>query len=908
VNDVLVGRVGLSPVMVGRSDPLDRLSDLLEAAEIGGGDLPIVALVSGEAGIGKTRLLREFAGRVPADVPVLTAQAQPGSIGRSYHAVAQLAPGSDAATAPLDAVQRAAEAGRAVLLVEDLHWADAESVAVLDAITQSPWPHLMVIGTYRPADLTRGSPGGELLLRLERRHAVEQVRLDRLDRADVGAMLASIVGRPPGSAAVEAVHRRSAGIPFVVEELVRAAPDDCLDDLASARLPWSLDEAVRQQVAGLAPGERCVVEALAVFGRPTSFDALSSVTSLDERELLDALRPLVVRGVIVEPSEDLFWFDHALVAEVVVDQLLGRERRQLHERAAEVLRTHPTPDAAALAFHLHGAGRYDEAVEVARGGARADLERGASFQALRLAVLALAEEPDDLELLAVATEAAWRLDFNDEALKYAKRWVERAPGGTDAVDALRLLGRLYVELGMDDERDATMARMEQLAATMPPGRERARLHGALAQISMLSWRGLEAVRWADLAIAEAEALGDEYVATQASIERGSALNAIADAASAKAALVAAVERARRLGDGVLEARGLNNMLEFVPLQGPEARELLDALYRLTDRLGFDKLGRDARHWELWVTESRGDLAGLRRAVDELLPEWSHPRRAKDQSPRTDVLAFIALEEGRVADARRLLDTMAPAHEANCRGNQHSYLAKLTMLGALTGDAELAASALDRLRQCAEPVRDDTFVVNHMVTLVDAALCAGIDPGSLTDVVEATVMPAAVARVKRHTDGLLLAADGRTPEAIAALDETLRHPDASMALPARATLRLALATALLAAGDRDRAREQARIARDTELGSWPGWRRDRTEALLRRLEGPRRLDGVLTPREREVASLIAEGLTNGQLAERLYISPKTAAVHVSNILTKLGLSGRAEVAAWAVRNGLVPSAA
>ena len=86
--------------------------------------------------------------------------------------------------------------------------------------------------------------------------------------------------------------------------------------------------------------------------------------------------------------------------------------------------------------------------------------------------------------------------------------------------------------------------------------------------------------------------------------------------------------------------------------------------------------------------------------------------------------------------------------------------------------------------------------------------------------------------------------------------------------------------------------------------WPGVRKDRAEALARRLQGAStRLDGELTAREREVAALLADGLTNGQLAERLFISPKTAAVHVSNILMKLGMSSRAEVAAWAVRSGL-----
>ena len=88
-----------------------------------------------------------------------------------------------------------------------------------------------------------------------------------------------------------------------------------------------------------------------------------------------------------------------------------------------------------------------------------------------------------------------------------------------------------------------------------------------------------------------------------------------------------------------------------------------------------------------------------------------------------------------------------------------------------------------------------------------------------------------------------------------------------------------------------------------LDRWPGWRRDEADALLHRLDTAVDSDGELTPREREVAALLAEGLSNSELARRLYISPRTAAVHVSNILTKLGMASRTEVAAWAVRNGL-----
>ncbi|MBP9053268.1 MAG: response regulator transcription factor, partial [Ilumatobacteraceae bacterium] len=130
------------------------------------------------------------------------------------------------------------------------------------------------------------------------------------------------------------------------------------------------------------------------------------------------------------------------------------------------------------------------------------------------------------------------------------------------------------------------------------------------------------------------------------------------------------------------------------------------------------------------------------------------------------------------------------------------------------------------------------------------------------------------------------------------------PDPALYLPSIASLRTVQASAMLAAGDRSGALLVARQA-VADLKGWPGWRRDRAEALVRRLEGSgARADGELTAREREVAALIAEGLTNSLLAERLFISPKTAAVHVSNILMKLGLSSRAEVAAWAVRHGVV----
>jgi DNA-binding NarL/FixJ family response regulator len=149
-------------------------------------------------------------------------------------------------------------------------------------------------------------------------------------------------------------------------------------------------------------------------------------------------------------------------------------------------------------------------------------------------------------------------------------------------------------------------------------------------------------------------------------------------------------------------------------------------------------------------------------------------------------------------------------------------------------------------------------------------------------------------------GLLALAEGDHAAAAEQLAIALDVPQ----LPRYVTghLRVQRALALVGLGRREEASAEVRQAIDGDLARWPGWRRDRAEALARRLEGAPG-DGELTLREREVVGLLAEGLTNNQLAQRLFISPKTAAVHVSNILMKLNLSTRAEAAAWAVRNGL-----
>jgi DNA-binding CsgD family transcriptional regulator len=161
--------------------------------------------------------------------------------------------------------------------------------------------------------------------------------------------------------------------------------------------------------------------------------------------------------------------------------------------------------------------------------------------------------------------------------------------------------------------------------------------------------------------------------------------------------------------------------------------------------------------------------------------------------------------------------------------------------------------------------------------------------------------------RRHLEAVLLEAEGDPAAALGAYLEVLDHSELYRAPFLLADCHQGAARCLLALGDRGRALDHARRAAQL-LERWPGWRRDQAAALLRRLghgPTPPADPAPLTPREREVAALLAEGLSNGEIARRLYISTKTASVHVSNILAKLAMTSRTEVAAWAVRSGLVP---
>jgi DNA-binding CsgD family transcriptional regulator len=921
---MLVARCGLSPVMVGRSAELERLSRLLAA-----GETPDVALIGGEPGIGKTRLVQELVARVGDRALVLVGQADSGALGRPFDLLLDAVEGDaeahadlleeitdasrpldDRVRAGVDLVRRLTEPGPALVVFEDLHWADSESIALFERLAEPDGGRLLLVGTYRPEALTRRHPAADLLPRLERRHGVTHIRLDRLSTTDLSAFLATVYGHLPSYRVVETLHARTGGNPFFLEELLTAAGDTDIDELCALPLPWSLAEVVRSQLDDLSSEARRIVEAASVLGRRVPFELLATVTRTTEDELIVVLRELVAEGLMIETESDVFGFRHTLAREAIEGGLLGRERRRLHELALEALREAGSNDMAAIAQHAQGAGRDADMVSAARVGARHYLALGSSFQALQLAELGLTEADDDLELLSLAARSAWLAGLIDDALGHSMQWLDvaRRAGNLEAeASAQRRVVRLHWELGDYAAMDAATLELEALVERLPASKERGQSMATVAQSYMLRDRSAESIAWAQRAEADAVERGDEVVGVWARAERGSAIIGMPGRFEEGEVLLAeAADAAERLGEYLVVARALNNLVR-ADLRRPDpaiARPVLERMRAAAERAGFDSLAGPS-YWQALadLAEWEGDLAGSMAALDEgNRRDHGYLRTAKGSWYRVHE-AGLLLEVGDIDRADEVRAALAPSAGPKATW----YHGLVVHIACRRGELATARAALTDLLEIAG--RLGQIEAQLVSDLVGVAVPTGLTPADLRPL---AALPLSAEHNtiadndprRRLVDGQLLEAEGQLDAALAAYRDVLVHGEMVLRPLAMGLGSVGGARCAIALGRMDEAKEFANAA-EHALARWPGWRHDQLDAVRRRLgtgggvEGPE----ALTRREREVAALLAEGLSNAELARRLYISPKTAAVHVSNILAKLGMASRTEVAAWAVREGL-----
>lgn len=955
----LVSRRGVSHCLVGRREALDELRSMLQRTATV--DAPAVAMVTGEAGVGKTRLLQELSTAV--EVPVVAGQARAGEGRRAFALLRDMveehldpAGGLPEELArwhqplghvlePLvflrdhhedghdhqrEELVRAGVAllchltasGPALVVFEDLQWADAESLEVFSRLSRSD-ARLLLVGTFRGEEFDRSGPLAALLAELDRQAATSHLPLDGLTRQELAEFLQGVCGQPPGTATVERLHQRTRGNPFFLEELLaalaprRSSVDQAAhvdaDTLAEVPLPWNTSEAALRRLEGLDERSRTMLHTGAILGDRFDLRMLAGVLDEDLETLLPRVAELVREGVLVERTATSFAFRHALTREAAAGELLASERRDIHARALDVLAAEDTAPPAVLAHHAVAADRTRDAAVHACDAARATAHGGAPRETLRWASISLEHEPDQVEMHQLAAQAAGQLGAFDEASRHAERWRALAADVDDrSSEALAgsLLSWTRWWAGHHDAAGEAIDAAVTVVEGLPASPVQAEVLASQARYLMATNRPTEAVDRADQAVEIAERAGDARTRAKGWLHKAAGIldspehQRHEDLQLAARLLDRAREESARLGDVDTLAGALHNRLvpdqpDDLPIE--RSWELLDEAREVADRYGLERLADKLLLLESHLAVIDGDLRRAERAL-EAAQRPSLP--SLEANWRAAIDASLGLETGD-------LDRAEAAHAAQhgLLGEPGGTVAEVDLLvvqaaiAAHRRDKANAESAFRRIGPAVESVC--ICVAANWWEVALAALDGGVTP-SLVRELMASDAPHAVPRhagLVAHVHGALLAAEGEPDQAIETLRRSLDHERRGRRATLLADAHQRLAELLGTRGDRDQARVHAADAL-VLLDRWPGPRRAAAEALQRRLGGRGGLAHELfTARELEVIGLVARGYTNSDIAERLFITRKTAATHISNILAKTGFERRTQVAVWAVDEGI-----
>ncbi len=909
------------PPPLERNRELAVLDDAVAAAADGRGS---VVLIAGPAGLGKSAILDEGRRRAAGAVAMLGARG--GMLERDFGfgVVRQLLEVAtrgrevgDAARAVLedpvtDAGGPAVDTGFAalhglfwavvdlaaerplLLAVDDLQWADRPSLRFLAYLARrvEELP-IVVLATVRT-----GEAGvDEDLLGAIREPPAVLVTPGPLSLEAVAALLQERLEAAPEPPFVAACHTATGGNPLLVRELAAALQADGVRPLADRAAqvravgPRAVSRTVGARLQRLPPDARATARAVAVLGDGCAVADAAAFAGLDEARVAAATAPLAQAQIL--RAEPPLAFVHPLVADAVLLSLAPGERELQHARAAELLHAAGAP-AEQVAGHLLRAPRRGEAwvVDVLRVAARSAMRRGVTETGAAFLRRALEEPPraDERAAMLLETGMAEALHSGPGAVEHLRGALATLTEPTQRAMAAAVLGRMLLFTGDSAGGDAVARRV---AAELGP--EHADLRDQLIAFAhMTAWfddRAPQAIEQTAHLRASLPAAGaGPGPLMLASVTAFSWSNLPGHHRECAALAHAA------LRDGQLFAAdgGLMNVPAAVTLAYAEDDAGLDYLQAwLGDAHERGSLYAVAgiRLWlaavQLWRGELQ-DAEATARTATEVLQVWGF-----DHGPdyAGAFLVGALVEQGDLAGARAVLQSTA-AHDAFSEGARLWHQSHLALLVAERRDAEalevaelLATKFAHNRNPAAAPWRLDRAVLRHR---------AGDEDGAREDLAEQLRLahvwgtPGAIGTALRVRGELFGAAEDLT-DAVGLLE--------------RSSMRMQHARALLAHGRRLRLDRRPTEAREplrealalatrcgspalaaearTELGA--AGARPRTAAL----QGPE----ALTPSERRVAALAADGQTNREIAQALFVTPKTVEVHLSAAYRKLGIASR-----------------
>jgi DNA-binding CsgD family transcriptional regulator len=942
-------------VIVGRDDVLELLDQAVLDAVNGHGR---TLFLSGQAGLGKTRLMRaaarkaEAAGmRVEGGSVLLQDRQVPLASIREFGASTRLNPEWGTLSADLRAIDGRHDGDslgsrrlivRAVavtildaidrptmLLFSDLHWTDEISLEVIAELARhAPDLPFFLLGDYRVEEFPTDARALHREWRariLSQRHA-EEIRLSKLTLEQTGIATTLILGGelPAPKDVVAAVHERTNGIPLHIEELLGALDDEARANgrlIREAHVPDTIGDAVLARLSQLSDDAKAVARAGAVIGRCFTPDVLSG---LMERPLAD-LEPTLdelVDAAILRPynyvDEGYYDFRHQLLRDAIYGDVPPSQLRRYHARAAEFVMTLEASNIMHASRHYERAGLRPQAFRTSLTAAEEASRVSARHEAYELYQRAVDNMPPELtieeraDLYAAYGGAANAIEQNAEASEAGLRARE-----------------LYLEAGLP----VKAADMLILIGTAPArdGSSSSKFHGLVEQ-----------------ALTELAALpeSEERLRTQSYVLSLRANNQfqVADFEGARASLAESDELARRFEDheSILENDLTRARMDIA--EGRYETGLRDGLRAAREArdAGFESVGvtgyRNIAIMAARIMDHDSATAALREGLQYAdAIEQSHCRQmiatttalldwaagnwdAADDRARhemvdrgcvrgtigsVDVIGLVALGRGRLDEARRWLDeSLATGRAMNEVAFMLTPLWGLAEIDLAAGDPESAVARCEEAWSIAVETRERALLIPFVVTGMRALLAVRrpADADRWLARVRGHLIgwePIAGAALS-HADGLIRLSAGSVGGAREALERAVRGWEDRHRIWESTWARLDLAQCLMRANRYADASTQLGSVRAIadRIGSLP--LHARAEELARAARGRGVEDEPwrpLTAREFEVARLIADGLTNAEIAEALEIAPKTASSHVEHILAKLGVTRRAEIAAW-----------
>ncbi|MET9466874.1 AAA family ATPase [Streptomyces sp. NPDC006544] len=865
-------------------------------------------------------------------------------------------------------LERLAADRTVVLVLEDLHWADTSTRHLLSYLFRALGSgRLVVVATYRADDVHRRHPLRPLLAELDRLRTVQRIELPRFNRAEVRRQLAGILASQPDEDFLETVFARSDGNAFFVEELVASRSSGCLTGLTE-----SLRDLLLVRVEVLPDAAQRVVRIVAEGGSTVEYALLRAVTRLTEDELIEALRSAVGANILLATTDgDGYRFRHSLVREAVSDDLLPGERARVNRRYAEELEADDTLIRAderviRLATYWYHANDAVKALPAVLAASVAARRRHAYSEQLRLLERAMdlwegvpqeirdALRPADytdvyppcgcdpattplryLDLLAEATVSARFGGERERALKLTKTALRLLEDGDDPLRAAWFWterSRLVAGLARGDGWEE-LAKAQELVRGLPPSQVHADVLVRAASWGMLHSPGPDNLAAAERAVEYARMIGAEDTELNARITIGTLLTDSGEPERGLAEMYAVKDRAAELGLAMLAGRAHINLTSQLESMGRsrEAVELAEQGAALVKK-------SQLRDSEAWV---RGNMAESLYSLgrwDEAAAEARRTQSLSSSAPRASAcarLSYLALARGEFTEAAAQLAAARAHFGPHDKQPQHRLPLFRLAIGVAAGEGRIAdvrtevAAAVDY----GFPLGHHRYAWPMLLAAASAEADARGLPAAEAGRQEAltvlrdaartlgTPVPVWVAHAE-YVRAELLRAEARDTVADWTAVEAAVRPLERPYLLARARHRLV--EALLGSGS-DRETAAGLLHEAYATAERLGARRLREDLALlaqraRLPLGPActgappvpDTDPVealgLTSRERDVLRLVAAGRTNRQIAEELFISPKTASVHVSNILAKLGVAGRGAAAALAHRLRLFGPAA